>query len=150
MFKVNLILVCTAEQNISQIFPESQQPTNQKNCENMFADLFSETPGTPVSRLCSEIVLKYFKRKNHFKVNVWSRPSNWHINKNLQKIKPILYQDSCWINRAPWRNHLAVCKHLGWLILKLLLQALCTTDLETDAANTLLNWSQDCCCEHLA
>ena len=102
------------------------------------------------SQTVSETVLKYFKRKNYFKVNVRLRPSNWHINKNLQKIKLILYQDSCWINRAHWRNHLAVWKYLGCLILRLLLQILWMADLETAAANTLDDWSWDCWCKHLA
>ena len=133
-----------------------------------------KTPGTPVPRLCSETVLKYFKRKNHFKVNVWSRPSNWHINKNLQKIKSILYQDSCWINRSPWERHSCYletpwmpdletaaantlddwswdccCKHFGQLISRLLLRTPCTADLKTTVASTFLNWSQDCFCKPL-
>ena len=28
-----------------------------------------------------------YKKKNHFKKNDISRPSNWHINKNLLKVK---------------------------------------------------------------
>ena len=57
-------------------------------------------------------VLKYFKVKNYFKVNVRSRPSNWHISKNLlKKIKPIQNQDSCWINETPCRRTTCYGKH---------------------------------------
>ena len=111
----------------------SLQIRSQKHLEHLFSDCFWDY---------SEV----FQEKNHFKVNVRLRPSNWHINKNLQKIKSILYQDSCWINRTPWRNHLV-------------LQTPCKTDLETAAANTLDDWSADantlddwswdCCCKHL-
>ena len=103
-FGKNLSIICSSgisfwtarpEENISQIFPEKSAAHKLENRENKFADQVSETPGTPVPRLCSETVLKYFKRKNHFKVNVRLRHSNWHIKKNLQKIKSILYQDSC-------------------------------------------------------
>jgi len=127
----------------------SLQIRSQKHLEHLFSDCFWD---------CSEV----FQEKNHFKVNVRLRPSNWHINKNLQKIKSILYQDSCWINRSPWKKTFLLlrtpcmtvletvadwswdccCKHFGWLIL--------STDLKTAVVNTLCSWSQVYCCEHLA
>jgi len=140
----------------------SLQIRSQKHLEHLFSDCFWD---------CSEV----FQEKNHFKVNVRLRPSNWHINKNLQKIKSILYQDSCWINRSPWERHSCYletpwmpdletaaantlddwswdccCKHFGWLILRPLLQTPYSIDLKTAVVNILHIWSQDCCCEHLA
>ena len=117
--------------------PKKSAAHKLENCENKFADQASETPGTPVLKLFLRLFWSISREKNHFKVNVRLRPSKWHINKNLQKIKSILYQDSCWINRTPCGNHLVV------------LQTPCKTDLETAAAvNTLDDWSWDCCCKH--
>ena len=98
-----------------------------KRQENIFCRSGLRNTWNTCSQTISETVLKYFKRKNHFKVNVRLRPSNWHINKNIQKIKSILYQDSCWINRSPF-----------------------AADLKSTVMNTLHSWSQDYCCEHLA
>ena len=141
MLKLNLLLDCTIKRKyISNIFRKIISPQIRKNVKICFADQVSETPGTPVLRLFLRLFWSISREKNHFKVNVRLRPSNWHINKNLQKIKSILYQDSCWINRAPWRNYLAVWKHLGCLILRLLLQILWMADLLVD--KHLTNWSQ--------
>ena len=150
------------EENISQIFSEKSAAHKSENRENIFCRSGLRNTWNTCSQTISETVLKYFKRKNHFKVNVRLRPSNWHINKNLQKIKSILYQDSCWINRSPWKKTFLLlrtpcmtvletvadwswdccCKHFGWLIL--------STDLKTAVVNTLCSWSQVYCCEHLA
>ena len=89
MFKVNLLLVYTAEQNMSQIFPEkSAAHKSEKLGKHVCRSVLKNTWNT-YSQTVFETVLKYFKRKNHFKVNVRWRPSNWQINTNLLKIKPI-------------------------------------------------------------
>jgi len=41
----------SSKKKISQIFSEKSAAHNQKNRENMFAGLFSETPETPVPKL---------------------------------------------------------------------------------------------------
>jgi len=67
-------------ENISQIF-QKRQPKNQEKTVKI--QFWLKNTLNPVlktgMRQCSEISQKPFK------VNVKSRPSNWHINKNLIK-----------------------------------------------------------------
>ena len=64
---------------------QKRSPKSRIKTWNLFVQFLPwKTVWALFSDLFWDSVLKYFKKKNHFKVNDKSRPSNWHINKNLK------------------------------------------------------------------
>jgi len=58
----------------------------EKNLSKTFLQFwFENTLNTLFPELFWDSVLKYFPKRNHFKVYVRLRLSQWHINKNLRK-----------------------------------------------------------------
>ena len=55
---------------------------NKHKCNMYFSVLIEQVPNIEYFKIAW---LTIFKEKNFFKVNVKSRLSNWHINKNLIK-----------------------------------------------------------------